>query len=250
MSEHLSMTRLMLLLRSNLITDYRSWLTIMATVAGVIFITALFPGNGSSKFYLNWFAFILFAGGLIMTSRAFHEMHDKTRNEAFLLTPASSLEKTIIKLFTTTAIFILSLILFVFIVSVIISIIKPFLLNNPSAILNPFNEQIFQLIPKYLFVQSLYFLGAAWFKKIHFIKTTFMISAIVIALLLITIISIKMFFGSFQTNINFDPSTFENLGDYKSIALTLYYGLAYLIPATCWLIAWFRVNEVQVSNGV
>ena len=105
MNENFSFERLWLLLRSDAVGGYRSVLTVSAALVGVILVTSMISLGGSDVtggFYLGWFGTMLFFWGIIASSRAFRELHDKTRNEAYLLIPASALEKTAARLLTLT----------------------------------------------------------------------------------------------------------------------------------------------------
>ena len=89
MNEHFSIERTWWLLRADLASGYRSLLMVSGTLAGAILLISLLSFDGDTDvpgFFVSAFSAILFVWGAIASSHAFRELHDKTRNEAWLLT--------------------------------------------------------------------------------------------------------------------------------------------------------------------
>jgi hypothetical protein len=205
------------------------------------------------NYYLAWFAGTLVLWGLIATSRVFRDLHDKTRNEAYLLLPASILEKTLARLLSVTLIFILSLLVLTFVLSLAIEAFNGLFARQNNALFNPFDAQVWKAIVQYLVIQSYFFLGAAWFRRTQFIKTLLAIIVAFASLCFIVLASMRIFLGYYWWN---------NIGA-AAEALDLMFGsfvdgvlaIAQLvnfvvIPAVCWYTAYLRVRETQVSDGV
>ncbi len=98
MKEHFDINRLFGLLRIDLLNRYRAVVTVSAAIAGIMFLTSLlnwFAVDDPTPFYNGLLGVMLFIWGPIAASRSFLEMHSKTRNEAYLLLPASALEKVV-----------------------------------------------------------------------------------------------------------------------------------------------------------
>ena len=112
MNDVFSPQRLRLLIRGDLVAGYRSVLVVsgaLATYGG-----ALRDGD----FYRRYFGLALFVWGLVASSRAFRPLHDRTRNEAYILIPASALEKMLARLLAVTVGLVAYLLVFIGLVSV------------------------------------------------------------------------------------------------------------------------------------
>ena len=255
MNRHFSIHRLWWLLRDDLTAGYRTLLMVSATLAGVIVIASL-PfggGEGAQSFYTSWFRGMLFVWGVIASSRAFAELHDKNRNGAYLLLPASAIEKTLARLLAVTAGLTLYLLIFTTGVSILADGVHRLFLGLSLGLFNPLDPQIRPVIGGYVFLQSFFFLGAAWFRRRHFIKTALAITLVAIGLALFALLAVRFVFA---------PEGVANIGNEGGrMAIMAYMSLlgwlerlwtvfSILLPAACWSIAWLRLRETQVSDGI
>src|SRR5690606_1808626 len=118
-----------------------------------------------------WFAALLFLWGFMLSSRSFPELHDKTRNEVYLLLPASALEKTLARLLIATVGFVPYLLLFTTLVALLTQAVGTLLFDRSPALLQLPGPSLWSLVGYYIAGQSVYFLGGAWFRRSHFSKT-------------------------------------------------------------------------------
>lgn len=263
MNEHFSWYRLGLLIRNDIVRGYRSFLTAGISLSIIMLLNAL-PGAAFGHvrdgFYFGWFTGMLLIWGTIHASLLFTELHDKTRNEGWLLLPASALEKTLARLLNGTVFFILLLLLFTILSSLVIEGINQGLLGRHNPLFNPLAPAVWEVIGLFLIIQPVFFLGGAWFRKHCWVKTV--TSGFLIALglgLLACIVFLILFAGYFSDGGWVLPQEF-NLGgtglnedaammfDAAVIGLKiLCYGI---MPPFCWYIAWLRVQETQVNYGV
>ena len=255
MQESFLIERLWWLLRADFASGYRSVAVVSATLAGVILITALisFGSAGAAQgFYLSWYGGMLYVWGIIASSRAFAELHDRGRNEAYLLIPASAIEKTVARLLAVTVGLSVYLLAFTTVVSLFVAGIHGLLPGVGHGLFNPLDPHVWPVITGYLFVQSFYFLGAAWFRRRHFIKTSLVIVLAGIGFGLFVLLTLRIVFA---------PESIADLGNFIVSAIESYRGLLRLfesvsalfavgLPAACWFIAWLRVRETQVSDGI
>lgn len=259
MNDSLSISRLWFLIRINIASNHRKWLIISAALIGLTFFIRLFSNIPADSFYTGWFIVVLFIGGILFTSRSFTALHDKTRNEAYLLLPASSLEKTLAALIISTVGFIIYLMLLSILTSGLTETIKEIPTDTKHGNFNIFNQKIAMLIYAYLFIQSFYFLGAAWFRKMHATKTTLMLLLGLSGFLIFSFIIVKILYASYiNEGFNFD-FLFDSIinyyksitGDLATILVKSFAGLlSLLLIVTCWYIAWVRVSETQASDGM
>ncbi len=255
MNEHFAARRLGLLLRNDVVGGYRTFAIHAATVAVLIASASLLNMffNGESMPPVIWFSLLLCVWGSIVASRAFNELHNKTRNESFLLLPASALEKTLARLLLVTVGFLGFLFVYAAALSFSTEMLSLLFFGERNELFRPFDPRVWQVIPHFVVLQSVFFLGAAFFRKNHFWKTVLSIAALGAACAaLITLLGLLLF-GS-------DPVVFDEgemygiylgrmrLFDLGADAVKLAYH--FVLPLFCWFVAWLRVRETQVSYGV
>jgi hypothetical protein len=259
MSEQLSWPRLKALLRNESLGEYRTWLIASAVTAGALLIGAVVTvNNGSSDGPYYRFAFFAVLGvwGTIHTSLVFSALHDKSKNTAFLLLPASALEKTLAPLLTTTVILVAYLLAFTTIASVAIEAINWLVYRRTNDLFHPFEPETWAGVTRYLVVQSWFFLGAAWFRRAHFLKTLLTIWIGSLCLLGLTVAAALIAGIATFTPDGFlvQASLREWLFVPNPFTSAIRFSLAVLwlvaLPVFCWVVAWLRVSETQVSHGV
>ena len=258
MNEHFSIERTWWLLRADFASGYRSLLMVSATLAGAILLISLLSFDGDTDvpaFFVSAFGAILFVWGAIASSHAFRELHDKTRNEAWLLTPASAIEKTFARLLATTVGLTVYLLIFTTVVSVVVAGVHVLLPDRSLGLFNPIDPELLPQIGAYLFLQSFFFLGAAWFRKRHFIKTALALTLAAIGLILLLLLILNVVFdpvglGDLDILVDVATGSHEELTRLFVTLRTIFLTLLVLLPVACWTIAWLRVRETQVSDGV
>ena len=261
MSEQLSWPRLQVLLRNHSIGEYRNWLIASAVVVGVLLIGALMSGNderSNDPYYRVAFFAILVVWGTIQSSLAFSELHDKNKNTGYLLLPASALEKTLAPLLTTTVVLIAYLLVLTAAASAVIEGLNWLAFRRTQhALFNPFAPDVWTSIARYLVVQSWFFVGAAWFRKAHYIKTLLATliaccaflglvvgSALVAGLAAFTPDGLHLQAGISEWLFVANPSVDAVFRALLAVAWSV------VLPVFCWFVAWLRVSETQVSHGV
>ena len=254
MNDALSLPRLWYLLRGDLITGYRSLLISSAALAGVILVVAMIAPSDYpefSNFHRDVFTIALFTWGIIASSRAFMPLHDKTRNEAYLLLPVTALEKTLARLLTVTVGMVTYLLVLGTVVSVIVESLNPLFFDHRRAFFDPFDPIVWDRISLYIVIQSLYFLGAAWFRRAHFVKTTLAITLAFIVLAVLALITARIVFADIWSDGWGMRDPFTALRNwYAGTAETILFTVKALLPIACWCMAWLRVSEAQTSDGV
>jgi hypothetical protein len=250
MNEQLSLRRLAFVLRNDLMRTYRSAVLISGTAALVALVVSLSGGYDGEVgqgplFYRVFFAVALFTSGTIATSVCFGDLHGRATNTAFLLLPASALEKTVSRLLLYTVGLIAYLLLFTTLLSWVLEGINTLWIGDRRGFFSPLDELSWPLLPHFLVAQALFFLGAAWFRKVWWIKTVAAVIGIVIGLGAIAA-GLGWMVGPMQC-LNADCYQFP-LFDWLSDAASVAY--FYLLPPFCWFVAWLRVGEAQVSHGV
>jgi len=258
MSERLSWPRLKALLRNESIGEYRVWLIASAVTFGAMLVGAMYvePSHDLDPPYYRvaYFAALLVLG-TIQASRAFRELHDKNQNIAFLLLPASALEKTLAPLLTTTIALIVYLLVFTTVASAMIETVNWLLYRRTNDLFDPFAREVWAGLPHYLVVQSWFFLGAAWFRRAHYLKTWFAIVVAGFAFaalgLLFALVAGLVTMSSSGVHLQTSMQTWL-FSESSPKALRVAVATLWLVaqPLFCWWLAWLRVRETQVSHGV
>jgi hypothetical protein len=258
-SENFNPHRLWLLIRGDAIADYRAVLVASAALmALMLLVSMLGAAQGTNQnSYIVWYYLMMFLIGPIVASFAFRELHDKTRNEAYLLTPASALEKTAARLFRSTIVFYVFTLVFLTAASAVIEGINWLVFGRHNAVFNASHELVWMPVGHSLVHMSLYFLGAAWFRRWHFIKTALALTFVPVALMTLMGIVARVVLGEsfFEGTVDISGDAFR---DYylanESVfdALRVFGAFVYffVIPVFCWCVAWLRVKEAQVRHGV
>ena len=147
------------------------------------------------------------------------------------------------------------LLVFSTVVSVVVESLNLLLVGKRHAFFDPFDPIVWKRISIYLVFQSLYFLGGAWFRRAHFIKTTFAITLAIIGLAALAAITVRIVFADFPVHVSLHV---RNLAyvlvaepyPYTGVANAALFAVMVLLPLACWCMAWMRVAETQVSDGV
>ena len=254
MNEVFSPQRLRLLIRGDLVAGYRSLLVVSGTLAGVILLAALATHGGvlrDGDFYRRCFGLALFVWGLVASSRAFRPLHDRTRNEAYLLIPASALEKMLARLLAVTVGLVAYLLVFIGLVSVVVETLNLLLYGGTPEFFDPFHRTVWSAIFVYVILQSFYFLGGAWFRRTHFVKTTLALTLAVAGFACFTALTMRIVFAGYWLGVGDVFFVLEQLGRARASGIgAVVPGIALLLPLACWWIAWLRLQEAQVSDGV
>ena len=260
MKEPTSLRRLWLLIRNDAMADYRSVAITAGAIAGVMLLTSLLSvlrGSGSPNFYMPWYYGLLFIWGAAVASFSFRELHDKTKNEAYLLLPASALEKTAARLLRSTVIFFVFLLLFMTVTSALIESFNSIVFDRRNGLFDASQREVWAPVGHFLVVVSQYFLGAAWFRRLHFVKTAFALWVVTFLLACFAAILTGVAFDAWDRSIEIDIDDGEAQaffranetlfgGAWKLIRVFYYF----VLPVFCWYVAWLRVKETQTSHGV
>jgi hypothetical protein len=243
------MQRLAWVLRADVLRNYRSWLVATGTLAMVALVISVFGAydrDVGNEFYFVLFSVALFGLGPLVTSQVFLDLHGRATNTALLLLPASALEKTLSRLLLATVGFVAYLGVLTTVLSWVLEAINA-LVFGVSRELYTALEGAWVILPHYLVVQSLFFLGAAWFRKLHYIKTIGSVLLIACGLGAIAV-GIAWLFGSVFWDEGIRVDNFDTPFDLLTNVVKIAYYFA--LPAFCWFVAWLRVTEAQVSHGI
>lgn len=269
-NQTLNFRRMGFLARRDLLRYWRGMLIVAAgntgvmiviTILGIIFSRASYVDLWGGVNYDGWFTGLMIIWGCIAASAAFGELHDKNRNQDFLLLPASALEKTLMRLLLVSLVLPLFIVVLMVLDSLIAESIRSLVQGGALTPFNPFGSGLFdsgqrfgnlRIIRDSIVLQSVFFLGAAWFRKAHFIKTVLAAAAVSTAFSLFASLVFYIVFGP-SIGMNFDafsfvPGRFQEF--FRTLKVTVQILAFAVLPLFCWFTAWLRVKETQSSHGV
>jgi hypothetical protein len=161
------------------------------------------------------------------------------------------------RLILITVIFPIYALILVTLIAWLITAIRAALFGVGGPLFVPLEAFDFQLFGLFLIHQSLFFLGAAWFRKHHFVWTVLTLGIGSIGLIVLVGIVIRLFFpelsnGGFGINIDINPGDLFRLYEdaiTRSVIILKFFGFV-VLPIFCWFLAWLRIKETQVSYGI
>ncbi|MBI9109196.1 MAG: hypothetical protein JEZ04_20795 [Spirochaetales bacterium] len=263
-TRYLSPLRIWYLLKRESARRWKDYLITISAFCGFyllgVVIGAKTGGLDSSLHYSN-FGSILFLFGFIFTSTAFREAHKKLLNHDYLMLPASTLEKFVAKLMFSSVGFAVASVLVYWVFSLIGKLVVEVFLGAYYPDFFIFDKIIWQMIGHYFILQSIFMLGAVWFRKGNFIRT--IISLILFSIILSVLSSLVAWLvfndyfwtfvrGDFNFNIDFssgfDMQRLEVLGGgVLTLFKIIYFGL---LAPVCWFGSWLKLRELEVQDGV
>lgn len=252
MNDQLSLQRLLWLLRADVWRNHRSWLVASGTAALIALAISLAGAADrivGNQFHGIFFIAALFALGTLATSQAFADLHGRATNTSFLLLPASALEKTVSRLLLTTVGLIVYLLVLTTVLSWVLEGINTLVFGVRRELFTPLDGAWF-ILPHYLVVQGLFFLGAAWFRKLHYLKTVGTVLLIAFGLATAAVAIAWLVIGTpwdGSPSVRWDDDLETSLEGLTYVAPIVYY---FALPVFCWFVAWLRVTESQVSHGI
>lgn len=252
--------RLLLLIRSHIAIN-RTLIVILAAVflaLTILYAIAdAFVAN-SPNLYDKMYSFILYVSGFLITMRIGKELHDSRKGPAWVLLPASTMEKFLTLLLLPTLILICGAALYMAIMSIVVEQGVGLFISSFHSMFNPFNTDFWSGLNTYITMQAPFLLGVIYFKK-HGMSFTFLsIFFYIVLLWLFASLTGNMLFSEY--NVQFDDVSkglsgsdkmylmtyFENIRKFKVIwgpAVTTL--LFYVFPLVCWITAFFSLKEME-----
>ncbi|MTI30536.1 hypothetical protein [Xanthovirga aplysinae] len=193
--------------------------------------------------------FFFALGSQIITSNVFSELNNPEKGFAYLILPASSLEKTVAAWISTTILYALagSLIIFlaVFLGKAFAAMWNYPVLNTSFHLDTPVDV----IIILYLISNALFLVGASHFKKYNFLKTHFTLALVLFSLILI---------GAFMAWVILPTSpsgSVEIRSEYLNYDFRLFVekemeyilkGILYLLAPFFLVVTYFKIKEREV----
>ncbi|MCK5823723.1 MAG: hypothetical protein KAG95_06945 [Bacteroidales bacterium] len=224
-------------------------------VSGTIFLILMFAAyqtkSLNSDILFSTVMPFFFLGGLIFTSSSFKELHDPKTSYSFLTFPISTFEKLSGIWLSTSVLFSIVSIVIIYIINILASVLFSQLFNFQLHIDNIFTLQLFSEVGKYIVIQSIFLLGAIYFRKNNFLKTILAISVIFIVFAILTGLAGRIMFNDFiiPHNFNFNSNgvSIEHQSMFSNtIPQILNFTFWYLLTPFFLIVSYFRLKERQI----
>ncbi len=252
-SNILNMNRLFLLTRRHLLSNLAGWIIAFAALSGVLLIISLMVAYfqpGSLAVLTPTYLTIMFIGGYIFTSSIFSELNEPRKAFHYLTLPVSLSERLLSAWLLTGIIFPVIALLMIFVIIFLANLIMNLTFDfSPFAYV--FSGNYAQAFKNYLITQSVFLLGAAYFRKYNFLKTLLVLFVLFVAFMSIIgllgwLIIAPLAESSMQAmesgemTLNMDPTSIKWIPKAANIIYN------YLMLPFFLIASWFTLKERQV----
>jgi len=193
---------------------------------------------------IRLYRMILFVGGILLTSTLFRDIHHRKQAYQLFMLPASLTEKFLSRLILSTIGYALGLLSIYTITLWLINLLALLLGQYDVTFFNPWCYRIGQSIWQYIVAQSIFFLGAIYFKRYPLIKT--ILSICIISLLLLCLSGLLSWMAIPLSSLAHLMA--ESNFSVAQVFSTLHIGhlfVSFLVAALCWITAYYRFKECE-----
>ena len=229
----------------------------MAATVGLLVLLLLSLsalGHTSDRLHQRLFPLMLFSTGLILTGQAFRELRDPQSAMAWMLLPAGTFEKWVSRLFLTGLGYAVAFTIAWCLITALAEIINRSLFSFAIPWFSPFQPRVILSIGLYTVLQSLFFVGAVYFRRLAFIKTILFLMLLGLALFVFGLVGFKAVLGgdfvALAAKGAIHPGRDWALlwNDDVRTTLLWIWRIAFwgLLAPCCWVISYLRLKEFEV----
>lgn len=255
-NRNFNLKRFFLLLRNDLLRNYRTLLIAAGAVAAIYFIStipAIFfsPGSTTQDFHIGFYPMFLFIGGFLLSGAAFSEIHQAQKNVAYFMLPASTIEKYVSKLLLTSLGYTAASVAFYYLLSLLSAGIAAIFTGWSFPVFNPFAHKVLTGVAVYLVTQSLFLFGGLYFKKHPSMKILFAQLGIAVALTIFFLLVLRIVYHDFFHGMHFfNNYIFNDVVAFERLVRTLSTIIKYLFwigfAPYFWILGYLRLREAEV----
>ncbi len=241
MENRFSVPRMLNFMRRQAALNFSSLMIAAGAVFGALLVISLLVGYFGPQNIpnlINVYLVTFFICGLVFTARIFAELHIPQKSYAWLTLPVSTGEKFWGSWLLSSPVFIL---LF-FAVCSFLYFIACITGNSIDAYTQMFSKSVGKAIATFVVIQSIFFLGAVYFRNNNFMKTIFALFLIATVLSVYSGTLTWLFWnGQGQMNLNINSS--DMIGNSGRI---ISFAFWFLLGPFMLLVSYFRLKERQV----
>lgn len=174
-NSYINIERLYYLMKRYITLNTKTILIALAAISGLLLLIILAESYGAQQVryegYMETFYTAFFLGGLIFTSRIYHELHTPEKSYQYLSLPASTLEKLLSHWLLSSIGYILASFLAMYIVALLGGLLSAGLFQADFQFIDLAPHRLPQAAGTYLVLQSIFLFGAVSFRGHNFLKT-------------------------------------------------------------------------------
>ena len=250
MNNELSMKRLYLLMRCDMLLQKRTVLLMAGVILGVLFLYAILTPEVTSAMFArpHLFLTLLFLVGFWVSSKTFRVLHLPRLARGYLLLPASQMEKFISRLFLTSFGLALFGVVIYFIFSLLVYGLVWVFYQVSVPIFAITSEALWRGIAIYCILQSVVLLSSIYFKNHCLLKLVLTLAILKLCLFVFTLCMSLIFFVQVPTVVSYEILALPTTGPLVKIMFSwlFWFGLA----PFCWLVSYVRLKESEEAHGI
>ena len=253
-------TRFYLLMRNGIVLNKSSILIMSAAFGGILLLLSAIDVHGGyrPRFHQGLYLGVLYLGVLIVTNRIFRDFHDPVKEVAWLLIPASLLEKVSSRIVLSTVMYVITTMLIYILFSFLSEGLNWLLFKRHHPVFNQFDQWVVRGVAIYFVLQAPLLVGAIYFQKHSLSKTILTLLGYTLVFFAIVIIAMWLILGNYfhgllpgletimdQTGV-INDATIANLVKLSEAAVWIWRIIFFvLIPPLCWTICYYRLKETE-----
>jgi hypothetical protein len=230
-------------------------LLISATVGTLVVLICGIAASQRTGMILHkvLYPFFLFGSGFIVTARAFQELDDAKAAGTWLMIPASTFEKFTSRLFLTSVGYVAGSMLVYFMVTVISKGLNQMIFEFSQPLFNPLDPWVRYNAALYLVLQSMFLVGAIYFRRFAYVKTILFLSLLSLVFLIGFFVMSKWILGdnirallSGEYLISWELLSMQWAGQIRDALLFwMRIGFWGVLAPLCYVITYFRLKEIE-----
>ncbi|MCK4870017.1 MAG: hypothetical protein KAS93_02795 [Gammaproteobacteria bacterium] len=244
-SNSFSLSRAFLLIRNDIVLNRSIITTVTITLAVLLLLANMIAPHNilSVNTSPSGYFWVLFVGGIWITSKIFRELHSKERSYFSLTLPCSNFERFFVAFFETAILYPIAALLLYTLFYWIIGLVSWLIFKSFYFVITPIQLTTWSMIGVYIIIQSWFLLGAIYFRSHAFIKTVLTLALVGLCFGIVVLVLARIFLGEFYFLGSMWPLHYTNaMPEFFNIAKNIFWiGLA----PVCWIVAYFRVKEVE-----
>lgn len=261
--QYFSIKRLLLIMKRDVLTHYRTVLIAFLAVGGfAIFASTVSMLNQSQgHFHLIFYLLMLFVSGFIFTSRVFREIYTPVKSYTYVTLPGSPLEKYIERWVLSSIGYVIGTFVAYSVIVLASEGINRLLFGYSHGLLNPAQKPFLIGVAVFLVLQGIFFAGAVFFKKHPLIKTLLMVALAAFVLMVIALVTARLVIPEYYeitartgtgmsalrelaTLLGLTEEGLKTLGKTLWLALRILFW-AVLAPC-CWVFSFLKFRKIEV----
>jgi hypothetical protein len=225
----------------------------LSAISGLLLLIILAESYGAQKVrydgYMETFYTAFFLGGLIFTSRIYHELHTPEKSYQYLSLPASTLEKLLSHWLISSVGYILASFLAMYIVAFVGGLLSAGLFQAGFQPIDLAPHRLLQAAGAYLVLQSIFLFGAVCFRGHNFLKTILGLFLFGIFISIFTSLAAKIILGDLfgQQLPHMEPGMKQIPAFFSETVPAIMKSVFWYVMAPFFLVvSYFKLKERQV----